>query len=337
MVKITLENGTVLEGSVEELRQMGVKFADDVKPLEVGDYAKVVSATNYHVLSDGDIVEVVEVAKYFSNNRLVKRLSDNKKQYVPLEQLIHATDEEVAEAKKPAQPETITHEGVEYKRVDREAREGDVVVVRETDDCDLTVGKAYVVTENLGDSDGGVIDDIGENNAVLSDSEKFDVYEPIVAKPAPLQVGDYAKVVGNEPTEIYKDHQFALGEIVEIGNEATFENALRCDSLGAEECQYDFVNPINLVRATDEEVAESKRQQAEKAVADKWAEIGRKPNEFKVGDAVQYKKAFTTVSYVGPKYIRIRQSSNVEHNIAVNPANLTLVFPVESKFGGDSE
>ncbi|TFI48170.1 hypothetical protein E4O93_08960 [Diaphorobacter sp. DS2] len=130
-------------------------------------------------------------------------------------------------------------------------------------------------------------------------------------------------------------HDLSDGDVVEVIGGALSSKNEKVKRIYDERIQ--AVPKPQLIRATDEEVAEAKRQAAEKAVADKWADIGRKPNEFKVGDAVQYKKAFTTVSYVGPKYIRIRQSSNVEHNIAVNPANLTLVFPVESKFGGDSE
>ncbi|TFI48169.1 hypothetical protein E4O93_08955 [Diaphorobacter sp. DS2] len=127
MVKITLENGTVLEGSVEELRQMGVKLPVKVKPLEVGDYAKVIGGVSFiERLSEGDIVKISCKATNFDFR--VKRLSDGTSELFMEGDLIRATDEEIAEAKKPAQPETITHEGVEYKRVDREAREGDVVV-----------------------------------------------------------------------------------------------------------------------------------------------------------------------------------------------------------------
>ncbi|MDF1512125.1 hypothetical protein PZE06_29225, partial [Robertmurraya sp. DFI.2.37] len=70
--------------------------------LKVGDYAKVVNATTNHQLSDGNIVEVIGNSGYHGNLR-VKRLTDGISQNVPKEQLVKATDEEVAEAKRQAE------------------------------------------------------------------------------------------------------------------------------------------------------------------------------------------------------------------------------------------
>jgi hypothetical protein len=342
MVKITLENGTVLEGSVEELRQMGVKLPEQVKPLEVGDYAKVTQ--EFH-RQNGTIVKLKAYERPGSSFPFRSvNLDGSEGDIFDHLGLTRATDEEVAEAKKQAQPETITHGGVEYKRVDREAREGDVVVFTETTSGVVANKTPYVADSGLRVTSGWPV----YNDLANRTPANVKVYEQIVTKPAPLQVGDYAKVVGNDPTEIYKDHQFTLGEIVEIGNKATFEDALRCDSLGVEECQYDFVNPINLVRATDEEVAEAKRQQAEKAVADKWAEIGRKQNEFKVGDIVRIVASVSsqlngTIGEVGE--VRGKESFRVmspgfTHGNWQGHSNVQLITPVEQRFdkpGGDSE
>jgi hypothetical protein len=224
------------------------------------------------------------------------------------------------------QPETITHEGVDYKRVDREAREGDVVVLMETTSDFFTNGVIYgpVRDGKIPDNDGDYLTLYKEANNRTPANVK--VYEPIVAKPAPLQVGDYAKVVPHNNDNCFGGAVGDIVKVIRVSNEG-----YRVEELdGGNYCGTPNAKKEALVRATDEEVAEAKQ-------AKRWADIGRKPNEFKVGDAIRYKKAFTTVTYVGADYVRINQSSNVERNIAVNPADLTLVFPVESKFGGDSE
>ncbi|WP_342493967.1 hypothetical protein [Bacillus sp. FSL R5-0447] len=70
--------------------------------LKVGDYAKVVKATDYHRFTDGDIVEIIGDRFGSSYNELSRRLTDGKNQYVPKRELVRATDEEVAEAKDAA-------------------------------------------------------------------------------------------------------------------------------------------------------------------------------------------------------------------------------------------
>ncbi|MGF9973608.1 hypothetical protein ABEX76_12030 [Bacillus velezensis] len=70
--------------------------------LKVGDYAKVVNATDCHRFTDGDIVEIIGNRFGSPYNELSRRLTDGKNQYVPKRQLVRATDEEVAEAKDAA-------------------------------------------------------------------------------------------------------------------------------------------------------------------------------------------------------------------------------------------
>ncbi|MEX5835843.1 hypothetical protein D070_13455 [Bacillus velezensis] len=70
--------------------------------LKVGEYAKVVNATDYHCFTDGDIVEIIGDHVGSPNNEPARRLADGKGQYVPKRELVRATDEEVAEAKDEA-------------------------------------------------------------------------------------------------------------------------------------------------------------------------------------------------------------------------------------------
>lgn len=334
----------MVNGEVTKIEHNGSTYVKTDDKVKAGDIFKLLPG---HVVIEGDDnayytthgargSNVLIDTKYFGSATHVQKVGHGvafrKTNEATVGERISSLEVRASnlEAKKQAQPETITHEGVEYKRVDREAREGDVVVFDLAPDSYSTEGKPYPI-ERLDVVTMPIYLDNDGDEGVIEDFDDVKVYEPIVDKPAPLQVGDYAKVVIGS----FTTNGFDVGDIVELETNYVGKSDFKISSIDGESSG--FANRHMLVRATDEEVAEAKRQQAEKAVADKWAEIGRKPNEFKVGDAVQYKKAFTTVSYVGRKYIRIRQSSNVEHNIAVNPANLTLVFPVESKFGGDSE
>ncbi|WP_207119817.1 hypothetical protein [Bacillus velezensis] len=74
----------------------------EAERLKVGDYAKVVNATDYHRFTDGDIVEIIGDRFGAPVNELARRLTDEKNQYVPKRELVRATDEEVAEAKDAA-------------------------------------------------------------------------------------------------------------------------------------------------------------------------------------------------------------------------------------------
>ncbi|TKI53100.1 hypothetical protein FC756_25765, partial [Lysinibacillus mangiferihumi] len=115
-----------------------------------------------------------------------------------IEQRVEVLENEVAElklivhelrGKKSIEPSTtntvediIEFEGKQYRKVDREAREGDVVIFKKTSiDC-VTVGKPY---KSMGDTfydDEG--DDIHIYNGIADGTpETVDVYELIKSKP----------------------------------------------------------------------------------------------------------------------------------------------------------
>ncbi|MCY8386510.1 hypothetical protein MOC78_03330 [Bacillus inaquosorum] len=98
--------------------------AAEPKPerLKVGDYAKVVNATDYHSFHDGDIVEIVEDPFTGPINECARKITDVVTQYVPKRQLVRATDEEITEAKRAAAEHKkwaeIGREVGEYKKGD---------------------------------------------------------------------------------------------------------------------------------------------------------------------------------------------------------------------------
>ena len=134
MVKITLENGTVLEGSVEELRQMGVKLTEQVKPLEVGDYAKVVKPSGSMLgFNVGDVVEIMRM----ENGRMSPFTVSSPEGILGYGSegvhLVRATDEEVAEAKRQQAEKAVADKWAEIGRKPNEFKVGDVVRIVSSD------------------------------------------------------------------------------------------------------------------------------------------------------------------------------------------------------------
>jgi hypothetical protein len=74
-----------------------------------------------------------------------------------------------------------------------------------------------------------------------------------------FEVGDYAKVIGNTPT-FYVDHAFSLNQIVEVVGSGK-DGSIKCAVIGTEKPysmeDFDFVNPVDLVKATEEEIAKA--------------------------------------------------------------------------------
>lgn len=227
------------------------------------------------------------------------------------------------------EPETITFEGAQYRKVDREAREGDVVIFRENSSCYFIVGETYKVVTN-----GGVVTAIDEDDddilPVYREShgrtrETVDVYEPIAnEKPAhedntectksELKAGDFVKfaengldIVAGKPYEIIEDADGNLIFLDDVG-EARSPNRVDRTILSSEEL--------------------------------KWAKLGRKVNEYKPGDIIEYGQSG---NYTVPAqlYVVAKIVSNQVHfyddshgqeteYMLSNSSSIRLIAPVES-------
>lgn len=83
-------------------------------------------------------------------------------------------------------PVTVTYEGATYCKVDRSAREGDVIVFTEVPSSFFTLGKPYLVDEIDYAYDAQITDDDGDEYDTAGD--EFDVYEKVTeVAPAPTQ------------------------------------------------------------------------------------------------------------------------------------------------------
>ncbi|WP_439931109.1 hypothetical protein ACSTTP_06965 [Bacillus velezensis] len=148
----------------------------------------------------------------------------------------------------------------EYKRIDAdEAQEGDYVKFDEAPRRYLTAGKYYEIDCVDSSGDPWIIDDEGDDfdTSVLHDDE-FELYRKVSAasvevepKPERLKVGDYARVVEN-----LRVHCAEIGEIVLVKIDDESVVPYKCEKLNGERGGWFYES--ELVRATDEEVAEAK-------------------------------------------------------------------------------
>ncbi|MCP9282995.1 hypothetical protein [Bacillus safensis] len=142
------------------------------------------------------------------------------------------------------------------------------------------------------------------------------------AKAPKFSVGDYAKVVGDT---YHSD--IVEGAIVKITDLADGEGDLRFELVGDDD--YDYAKPSSLEKVSAEEA--------------KWAKIGRKVDEYKVGDIVAYddpqwfeNKGIGEVTEATDEdnYAGVVATDNGGRRVKyyLLPEKLTLITPVEVRF-----
>ncbi|MRX54657.1 hypothetical protein GJU41_11805 [Bacillus idriensis] len=102
----------------------------------------------------------------------------------------------------------------------------------------------------------------------------------IVEKEPDLKVGDYAKVINDGETSVFKK-----GDFVKITRVNYSIWDYEAESLDGNKGEQFFEREI--AKATDQEIAAAKAQAEAKREADRWEKIGRKPGEYKKGDIVR--------------------------------------------------
>ncbi|WNF07445.1 hypothetical protein [Brevibacillus borstelensis] len=141
-----------------------------------------------------------------------------------------------------------------------------------------------------------------------------------------MKVGDYAKVV--EPTAGFS----AKGQIVKITE--VDDSDIPYNTQGMDGEYTGWHEATDLVRATDEEVAEAKRKAEEKRrlheLEAKWHAIGREVGEFKKGDVVRIvpKNVIGKVEDVGTSLLGICDYSGKYYG--PGKECVELIAPVES-------
>ncbi|MEK4132076.1 hypothetical protein NSQ93_00145 [Bacillus sp. FSL W8-0445] len=216
----------------------------------------------------------------------------------------------------------------EYVRIDKgEAKSGDYVKFDEAPNGFLTAGKYYEIEFVDDYGDPIIIDDDGYD--LDTHGEVFEVYRKVGAtepKPERLKVGDYAKVVGTA-----RNGCCDRGDIVKITEDDDSAVPFKLAFVNGEYAGWE--DEKSLVRATDEEVAEAKRKQAEVKECKRWAAIGREVGEYKVGDIVQYlyDGEICEVVAVGEDG-RVKVATQNHGNCTENQSSIELIAPVEARF-----
>lgn len=150
-----------------------------------------------------------------------------------------------------------------------------------------------------------------------------------------FEVGDYVKVLATDG----RDDEITIGEIRVIVEDDKSDCPFYAETLDGANSNWFEAHELTL--ATDEEVAEAKRKQAEKVVAAKWASINRKPNEFKKGDIVRAERSMKDgevvigeiceIGRVEDRCDAVTSFKDGEYR-AVYKSSLELITPVEARF-----
>ncbi|MFF2413490.1 hypothetical protein [Bacillus safensis] len=227
----------------------------------------------------------------------------------------------------------VAYEGSEYERVEGGAKVGDIIRLTEEARRDVTPGGFYTVRGVRG-ARVQITDDV---NAPHHWDEEY--YVPFRKKHVRLKVGDYAKVVD------YSDYPgLAKGDIVKISRDDESSVPFYCDVLSGERAKTSiWMYERRLVHATEAEVAAAKEAEAKRSTEAKWAKIGRKVDEYKVGDIVAYDDPVLFMNegigevivdsecYRGPKIGAIDDGGALEEYYLPR-SKLTLITPVEARF-----
>lgn len=297
---------------------IGLRISEPMTFVSLGHFYPVIYDSGLRYIDDdGDLMGVQPGTFSFfrkvsaSQPSLEDRVSTNEKD-------IESLKSDVAALKG----ETKT----EYVRIDKsEAKAGDFVKFDEAPNEFLTAGKYYEIYRVDGCGDPQIRDDDGDGFDTYC-ADDFEVYRKVSAaepKPERLKVGDYAKVVRNE-----SGHYAEIDEIVLVKRDDKDFAPFHCEKLNGNEAGIFYED--ELVRATDEEVAEAKRAAAERK---KWAAIGREVGEYKIGDVVQYLYDREICEVVDiAEDGRLEVATQNHGNCTENQSSIELIAPVESRF-----
>ena len=168
-----------------------------------------------------------------------------------------------------------------------------------------------------------------EEIAVLfAEMEKRQAKDEPEVEEVTYNVGDYVKIIADEC-----GHGFDIGQIV-IVTELDYDgkSVYEAESLDGDDW---CIDNEEIVLATEEEIAAAKAEIKANKTEEKWAEISRKPNNYKVGDIVR-----ATTGYAGIKEGDIgeivgdpsSQCPLVEANGERRFVFVELITPVEARF-----
>ena len=225
----------------------------------------------------------------------------------------------------------VTVGGDKYRKVEREAREGDIVKITDENLPSYVIDGAFYKIDSLdGDGDPFIIDEDGDIYNLCGDD--FEVYEKVTQRQtqsALLNVGEYAKKV----SDAGGDEVGTILKITKNDRNSAFQYIYATEKLDGN--SGDIYALGQLVRATEAEVEDAKHalKQKQQEVT-KWGAIGRKVGEYKAGDIVQYTDdeygEVVPVLSVDGEYVEVQ---TVDYGVCTeNACDMKLIVPVEQRF-----
>lgn len=303
-----------------QLGDIGLRISKPTTFVSLGHFYPIIYDRGLRYIDDdGDLMGVPPGTFSFfrkvsaSQPSIEDRVSTNEKD-------IESLKSDVAALKGEAE--------TEYVRIAKsEAKAGDFVKFDEAPFEYLTAGKFYRIYCVDGCGDPRIHDDEGDDFDTYGFD--FEVYRKVSAaepKPERLKVGDYAKVVGTA-----RNGCCDRGDIVKITEDDDSAVPFKLAFVNGEYAGWE--DEKSLVRATDEEVAEAKRKQAEVKECKRWAAIGREVGEYKAGDMVQYlyDGEICEVVAVGEDG-SVKVATQNHGNCTENQSSIELIAPVEARF-----
>ncbi|WP_431805532.1 hypothetical protein [Bacillus pumilus] len=317
----------------------GVICSDDYFPfrkkhtrLKVGDYAKVVDDSVQDAVTKGDFVKITEddeTTLPFKCDVVIGKSACGGYIWARESDLVLATEAEVKAAKEAETPLKVGDYAKVINNV-MEYREGNIVKIAEGGSrFDFKVD--FINVTGLSKFPGQVYGYIDAKDLTrATDAEVAEAKANLAPK---FSIGDYAKVVGDT---YYSD--IVGGAIVKITDLADEEGDLRFELVG--DGDYDYAKPSSLEKVSAEDADKYEEEASTKA---KWAKIGRKVGEYKVGDIVAYddppaignlgfgEVTKDTNSY-GATRIDAVDYRGDRYGYYLDPEKLTLITPVEARF-----
>lgn len=225
---------------------------------------------------EGDLL-TVKFGKKQPLDEFVKKRSRKNFVLRTSEIRLATADEAASIAKKKKQADEITFKGAKYRKVDRKAQAGDVVVFRnpENDERWITLGKPYeAVTGDAGELE--FEDNDGDRLYLYLDERRStnntDVYEKVEAKYVP-QEGDIVVVTANTTAS-----RNAVGDIGKIGKLTSYDATV------------DVPSKPNVTGANGNHTKLSEVRKATPAEVDAYEKALHKAS-FSVGDYVKIVKS----------------------------------------------
>ncbi|MEH7652303.1 hypothetical protein [Bacillus safensis] len=227
----------------------------------------------------------------------------------------------------------VSYEGMEYERIEGEAKVGDLVRLTAEARHDVTPGGFYTVRGGRGGR-VQITDDVNDPHHL---DEEY--YVPFRKKHTRLKFGDYAKVVCKSPS-----HKLEKGDLVSVLHDDRGIRPFYCKCLtGKNSGGFQWLAEYELVHATEAEVAAAKEAEAKRSIEAKWAKIGRKVDEYRKGDIVAYddpawfgNKGIGTVikdtDQCCDPLVEAVTSAGVLMPYCLRVSKLTLITPVEARF-----